>query len=371
MSQAANTEVRPERAAAIRPRRAPRRRWMKLHARLNAQQRSDFYLLLANFTADGIPLFEAMSEMDRQFNRFGDRARHVTGGALLAMRGEYGRSLRLGEAIAEYVPEAEAMLIDAGEQCGNIADGLRQAARIATTEARIRSVVREEMFYPAFLFLLIFLFLYLLSTQILPMLEEVSPRMFWPGYAQKLGLLADNVQALLTFVLGGLLGSLVFYHWSKTRWTGRLRTLMDHHVFPWTVYSRTAGAIFITAVAAMMRVGIPFSTVIERQIPLAGPWMRGHLQGVRSRLRRGVNNGAALAGDLFEPRLRWQIELYGRMTDFTDGLERLAQRSVEESIAATRSVFAVLRTVAMFIVAGSVIWTYASFLAVTMAARGG
>ncbi len=43
-----------------------------LQLRWTTARRADFYELLAGFTADGLPIFEALTEIHRQYQRFGE-----------------------------------------------------------------------------------------------------------------------------------------------------------------------------------------------------------------------------------------------------------------------------------------------------------
>jgi len=100
--------------------------------RLNSQRRSDFYELLGNFVADGLPLYDALSAIDEQYRKTKEPMAFLSTLALLRMRGgQGGKAYTFGQAIHGYVPVVEAMAISSGEEAGSPAEGLHRAAQIA------------------------------------------------------------------------------------------------------------------------------------------------------------------------------------------------------------------------------------------------
>ena len=57
------------------------------------------------------------------------------------------------------------------------------------------------------------------------------------------------------------------------------------------------------------------------------------------------------------------------MTHFSEGLEKLASRTVAQTQAAIRRSFGILRVLLMVGIAAMIGWTYTAFLAITLAAR--
>lgn len=333
-------------------------------------QREGFYNLLANFVADGIPFYEAIEEIDKRWRELKDPRYLITDDILSGVRGKSGRALRLGQAMHAWITPVEAMAIDAGDQAGNLAEGLQMAARLANTAARIRGMIIKELIYPAFLIAIFFLFLFALSTSVIPLFAEVVPRSKWPTSPRMLGMLADWVPLIAGTLITVGIAFTTFYRATKKKWIGTSRDFLDAHIFPWSLSRRISGAMVMLTIAALLRAGIAFSAILDRLGAVSSDWERDHLDRMRNKMRRGVREGDAMAGELFDADVRWEIGIYGRLSDFPQALDKLSTRVIERVINNTQRVFAVIRLLVMILISGMIVWTYGSFLSITMAARG-
>ncbi|WP_027015214.1 type II secretion system F family protein [Comamonas composti] len=343
------------------------RLWQRL--RRTSEHRADFYELLGHFVTDGLPLFEALRDIDLQYQRTGQPMRHVTARVLRRLRGEAGRAYTFGAALEGEVPVVEALAVASGEEAGDLAQGLYRAAMVCRNNGQIAATMRQELAYPVFLALMFAALMMGIAFYVVPMLSSVLPLERWPTAARWMARLASATPWLLLTGATLVFGFLITFMLTRSHWTGPLRSRLDKWVFPWSLHRRITGALLMAAIATLIRIGIPFSRTLERLAHTSGPWEAQHLQRMRARLRRGEREGAALATDLFDDELRWQIELYGRMTHFSEGLEKLAARSVAQTQAAIRRAFAALRVLLMIGIAVLIAWIYGSFLTITMAAR--
>lgn len=328
-------------------------------------------MLLGNFISDGIPFFDAIQEMDEQFKKAKDARREITSTVIRRMRGgeKEKNFFTLGQALSGIVPSTEAMTIDAGEQAADLAGGLRRAAALSQNASRIRKTIRSELTYPIFLLALLLVLLFMVSTSVLPVLGEIAPREHWPIHARALGAVADKTVWIAGGILFLVLGIGGWFAASKGRWTGEMRNIFDRYVFPWNLNRRITGAMFMSSVSALLRMGMPLSQALDRLSEISSAWERKHFAAIKSRMRKGMREGEAIAGPLFDADIRWQIILYGRLTDFSGGLERMAERVTERVIDQTAKSFGFFRILMLIGVAGMIVWVYSSFLAVTMAAR--
>lgn len=341
--------------------------WLRL--RINSQRRGDFYELLGHFVADGLPLFEALTEIDQQYQRSGEPMQLISRAALIRMRGEHGRAYTFGHALDGYVPVVEAIAVSSGEDAGNPAEGLYRAAEVCRSNGKIVATIRQELAYPVFLFLVFSLLMIGISEHVIPMFEAVLPMAKWPAIAQNMARVAHATPWILTLITLLLVIVLGSYFLQRSKWTGPRRDWFDQHMLPWNLHRRVTGALLLAAMSTLIRIGIPFSQVLERLAAASGPWEALHLMRVRNRLRRGMREGEAMSTELFDVQMRWQISLYGRMTRFSDGLAKLAERLVEDTQKSIRRSFAVLRGVLMLLIAALIAWIYMAFLAITMAAK--
>lgn len=343
-------------------------RWHVLLS-FGASERKMFYDLCANFIADGVPVFEAVEEIGKRWEAQRNPKARIAHNLLAGFRGQGGTALRFGQAMQEWAPSMEAMAIDAGEQSGDIVNGLRMASRLTEVTARIRNTVIGEMMYPAFLLILFGAFLYMLSTAVMPVFADILPREKWPTGPRILGALADAAPWLYGGLLFFIVGMLAAFTWSKGPWVGNVRSFFDQWVPPWNIQRQVSGAIMMTCFAVLTKAGIPFSAVIAKLSVTASAWDLSHLNLMRGKMRRGMRDGDAMAGPLFDEDVRWEIGVYGRLTSFSAALESLSVRVVERVIKKIQAFAAALRMLIMFAIAGMIVWVYGTFYTITMAVK--
>lgn len=342
---------------------------LRLSLSWGATDRRMFYDLAANFIADGVPVYEAIQEIGKRWEAQHNPKAEITNSLLAGLRGQGGTALRFGQAMQKWAPSMEAMAIDAGEQSGDIANGLRMASRLTEVTARIRNTVVGEMMYPVFLLLLFGAFLYMVSTAVVPVFGEILPRDRWPSGPRLLGALADAAPWLYGGVFLSIVTVMTLFFFSKGPWTGEVRSFFDRWVPPWSIHRQISGAILMTCFAALTKAGIPFSAIIAKLAVTASAWDLSHLDMMRSKMRRGVRDGDAMAGPLFDEDVRWEIGVYGRLTGFAAALESLSGRVVERVIKRIKFFAGVLRNLIMFSIAGMIVWVYGSFFTITMAVK--
>lgn len=348
--------------------------WKALYRRhwvWRTSRRRDFYGMAAGFIGDGKPVFDTLQVFEERWRKIKDPRAETIAEMMAEMRGKNkaNRALRFGEAASHWAPSIEAMAIDAGEQSGDIANGLRMAARLAETQNTIASTIKGELIYPGFLILMLVGLLYMLKTAVIPVFAEISPRHMWPASARLLGWIADN-SGLLTFgLVATLIGGGAIFSFTKGRWTGESRDLADRFLPPWSVYRQVAGAIVMTCFAAFIRAGVPFSAIISQMSRTASDWERAHFDLMKAKMRRGIPDAEALAGPLYDEQIRWEIAIYGGMSDFAKSLESLATRTTDAALANIKMAAGVARLLIMIAVAGMIVWVYGTFFTIVMSAR--
>ncbi|MBS1196293.1 MAG: hypothetical protein H6R18_78 [Proteobacteria bacterium] len=331
--------------------------------------RRSFYDLAANFISDGVPVYEALQEIGKRWEDQGNAKAAIANSLLAGLRGQGGTALRFGQAIQQWVPSMEAMAIDSGEQAGDIANGLRMASRLTEVAARIRSTVIGEMMYPTFLLILFGAFLYMISTAVIPVFDEILPRDRWPQGPRILGTLADLAPWLYGAGFLFIVVVMAAFSFSKGPWTGEARSFFDHWMPPWSIHRQISGAILMTCFAALTKAGIPFSAIIAKLAVTASAWDLSHLDLMRSKMRRGMRDGDAMAGPLFDEDVRWEIGVYGRLTGFAVALESLSERVVDRVINRIKVFAGLLRNFIMLTIAVMIVWVYGSFFAITTAVK--
>lgn len=332
-------------------------------------RRREFYTMASGFISDGKPVFDTLQVFEERWRTVRDSRAETIAQMMADMRGRNGKALRMGQAVGKWAPSTEAMAIDAGEQSGDIAEGLRMAARLADTQARVQTTLIGEMIYPGFLLLMFVALLFMLKTVVIPVFVEIAPRAKWPPSAYYMGLLAENAGLLTGLLIGSIVGIGIAFKMTRGRWVGETREFFDQWIPPWSIGRRITSAVMMSCFASFIKAGVPFSSILSQLSVTASDWEKQHLGRMRSQMRKGVRDGDAMAGSLFDEDIRWEIGVYGGMTNFGTALGSLSERVTTSVIARIQQFTAILRTLIMILVAGMIIWVYGSFFAITMAAK--
>lgn len=342
---------------------------LRLAIAFGPKARSEFYDLLSNFISDGIDTYNAIARIHRQYVIAKRSTAQITDHVMRSMAGQSGRALSPGQALSRFIPAMEAMTIDAGADAGSPHEGFVMAKRLCDNQQEARAVVLGEILYPIFLLAMFFGVLIMVGHLMLPRIESVLPREKWTSDAQVLGWIGDHSIPIVIGIAVAVSALVVAYFSTRENWTGRTRQFFDEHVFPWNVTCSINSAMLLSAVAVMLRSSVPFGAILDKLSRTSGPWVTYHFAAMRARLRRGLREGDSLAGELFDKDTRWQIQMYGEVHNFGEGIDKLSVRVAKRVLARVKAQFAVIRFALLVAVAFMVVWVYWTFLALTMSIR--
>lgn len=337
---------------------------------ISSAKREEFYLLLASFVKDGIPVKEALESMDVELKECKDARSLLTSSILLELRGGGQKaSFTVGQALSGLVPTMEAITIDAGESGGDLASGFERAAELSRNNSKIKSTVKSALTYPAILFVMIGFALWMMKTQFIPAMRGMAPVEIWPASAQRLAVVSDNTEFIFGGIVLAIASILVTFVFTKSAWIGSQRDFFDKHIFPWSISRSISAASILASIASLMRMGVPLNDALDRMERAASLWESSHFMRIRARMKLGQREGEAISEDLFDRDERWKIILYGNLVDFSSAMEKMSKSIMERVIANVEITFGIIRNIMLFAVGGLVLWMYGSFMSVTMAAR--
>lgn len=344
---------------------------------ISPDEREKWYRTLATLLREGHPVFDVLDEMGSEFARIRHPLSPVVSEAMARMRGG-GTDVRaeaqdrrtFGKVLLGLVPDNEAMLIDAGESSGRLADGCQRAAEYMQSMKRLRSEVTDPLKEPLFLFALLIGVLVFFSLQVLPAFSQMAPRATWPAYSQWYGRLADlaipiAIASVATLVvLGG------WFSWAAANWTNTMRTTADKGLWPFTLLTQMNSASMLTSLAGFVAAGVPFGQAVDRLSGSANAYMRTIYGQLTMELRSGRSPYDAITALHIVPKgQHWLIRLYGRSTDFSGAMERLAKETIDVAIGRTKTAFGVLNLVLKILVAGFILWSLGSMFGVVDTVR--
>jgi type II secretory pathway component PulF len=286
-------------------------------------QRGDVYEMLENnLTETGSRKVSTMHEI---FTAWSTREASRNNSIYLVHRTiatRLAQGYTFSAAIAPFIPPDEALILEAGEAAGKLAEALRSAQLQKKAGGEISSMVAAAMAEPAMSVISIGLTGWVCGSWLWPeMLRVVDPK-FWPGWALPLVefemALAQNWQVVGFFFLIAFV-----YWWSIPRWTGRVRQVFDK-VPPWSIYRDHQAAAFLGVLGGLLQSGMELDQAMGRIEKKSPPWLRWHIRKIRARLAVvGANPLTSLDTGLLSPRILDLIEDAARNRSFDASLTHM------------------------------------------------
>lgn len=342
--------------------------WYQL--RLTAAVRTDFYAALASMTgaAGRIPLGQALQEAQVEF----ERQRHVlhplVQEILHRMKGggkKNIKSLKLGDVLIGLVPPNEAMMIKAGEERGDPAMGLVQAAKHVRNEAELMSIVRSGLALVMLYTLAMIGIYFFFSFQIIPQMEQAAPRHLWPQTAKQFAFVADHIVFFSIGLLLILVGLYFCFEYLKNNLTGRTRNFLDSHVWPFTTIRLLNSSAVLSSLSGFINAGVPFQQAIDSISQNSNRYLSHKFSVIRKSIKQGKSDYVSLLSCQLLPKERaWMVSLYGRTSDFGHSLEHISDDFIKYSVSRTKTITSFVSYAGLVAVAASISWVAISLYAI-------
>lgn len=311
----------------------------------DADARLAFYRRLYNFLKNGVPVRQALEEIDGIYRQFSpaDKKREI----LKYMIRDMERGVKISDAIARWVPSEEAILLEAGDASTSFDSILEHILEMSGSTRAMRRAVRSAMVKPAVIFVLALVVVTGYSVYVLPLILDAMPEVADTPTGQKLvaftnGVVAGIVPgALLLFALVQL------YVWAKDNVTGPIRYVLDRNVF--AIHRTVQGTVFMVAVAGFLRAGIPLRDSLER-IGMAGSrYLRWHTNRMARRLEEGKLVGSALNTGFLLPEVAINVAVFAeqRSDDFVSALQAVAEEALEDAVRRAEKIAGVMNGLAV------------------------
>lgn len=334
----------------------PNRTWARLS--MTAAVRMRLYRQIATMLANGLPLLRILDDLYLRASSQGRKPAEPLAIALF----EWKRSVQNGGSLAEgmhdWVPTAERLLVQAGEQSGRLEASLVAVVEVVQATRKVRAAVIGGAAYPVLVLVFVLGYVYLFGTRVIPEFGRLGDPAAWHGAARGLHLMSSWVQhwMLHSVLLLGLLAAAVFY--SMPRWRGDVRLLADR-LPPYSIYRMLTGSGFLLAFSALLSAGITVEKSLYRLCESAGPWLRERLEGALLGVKSGLNCGEALrhAGYGFpSPEIVDDLCIYSEYRGFPEVLKTLADEWMEEGVARISAQMKVVNGVAITLLTGVIAW---------------
>ncbi len=324
----------------------------------NAKMRLAAYRKLSRFLGNGIQLGTALDIMWQHASDDGKKKNAAAAVAFDAWRRNIRNGLSFGRAIAGWVPDQDRIVIQSGEEAGNLKIALDNAIFIFEGSKKIKSAIIGGLAYPGFIVLIAIGFMVMFGIQVIPAFEGVLPRERWTGVGAQMAGLSDFVQFYLAYVMAGVFTLIAVVVGSMPRWTGRYRAIADRFP-PYSLFRLNAGAGFMLAVAAMIKAGVAIPQIMRILANGSSPWFAERM----NKTLLHINNGHNLGEALYRTGLGFpdmdsvkDLRAYASLEGFDETLQKLGEEWMEDSVEKIKAQANVMKNVALLIMGGVFGW---------------
>lgn len=266
---------------------------------------------------------------------------------------------RFSQAISEWVPSSELMLIEAGERGGSLDKGLAQAANMSLQASRTKSAIVSGIALPGFLFSLIITLLIIFQWQMAPIFKQLLPDLNkWPSSARSLDSLSSFFLHNIVFIVIFIIGLSILITKTLGKWTRYPRNIFDK-IPPWSIYRGYQASSFLIALSSLLKAGVPTYDALEIIQNNSSPWMKLHIEKMMASMSLGTANpGRALNTGLLDDETAGDIEDYSDLGGFPETIQIIGNRTVENSVKLINDRMAVVKNILLVLVTVSIIWIY-------------
>jgi len=241
------------------------------------------------------------------------------------------RGVSFSHSISPFIPNEEALIIEAGDASGTLLEALSSAKKQCNSDKEINGIVAAAMAEPMMTLLSILATSFFCGSYLWPQLLAVIKESFWPWWCLPL---IHFEMAVVEYWQISLIAVIfiVGYYWSIPRWTGYTRQWVDH-LPPWSLYRDRQAIACIGILAGLLSSGMELSAALDRVASKSTPWMSWQMRKIKSRmLSSGENTLRAFDSGLFSREFVDLIEDASRNRSFDLTLQYLGSEALPKVV---------------------------------------
>lgn len=318
----------------------------------NAKKRIRVWRRLQSMLKNGVPILEAIDEMCR---RAMEKSKKNPDAIMLSeWRAEIRKGKRFSEAIVDWAPKSEYMILSASDKSGRLASGFDSAIDVTTAGGNIRSAIIGGLAYPVVLLLMALAVMWLFGTNIVPKFNQiVGDESKWTGLAKLVVDLSHFTQDYMIFVLIGVISFIALVVWSLPRWDGPLRIKIDA-IPPYSIYRMVSGSAWLISLSALIKSGVRLETALKELSGNSGKWMKNRIAAALGGLRAGDNLGVSLSKSGYnfpDKEIIDDLIVYSRLSGFDEALSIMGKEWIDEGVSRIKAQMSLLFGISILFVA--------------------
>lgn|GEM_PF-3656830 len=312
----------------------------------SAKERGAIYNTMEMLLEAKTPVPSVINLLIKQYERRGGILNKIRIARLLSVRERLGGSgEEIEKAFSIISPDEEAAIIGAAAASKNPALGIATAKEIATGAVETGATFIRALGYPIGLFFAIGGFATFLATIIAPLLRDIAPESGLNG----LGGILVNLDSILAIVgplfFFSVLLTTVWISWSFKNFTRPSRVQLDK-IFPWSIYRRIQGALFLITFAGFLKADIKTPDALMRLAETKNRWLASRIKAAIVFNRgKGTNLGQSFSAanqgfpdaDMID-----FLTLVSEAEGFEDNAYILAKRWLDQTLEKLKALAALL-----------------------------
>lgn len=264
---------------------------------------------------------------------------------VLHLKAGDAEGLPLSRAIAPWVPQEEAALIQSGETTGDLGGALNDAVEGIQNKGAMLGAILAGTVYPVMLFVGSYFMLRIMATKVVPRFESQLDPALWEGAAGMLYVVATGFNRFgLAVAIGAVIASILAVV-SLPIYRGPGRVFLDRYVPPWNLYKMVQGTTFLRNVALQTRAGIKLYDSVGTMAKAASPWLRERLEAAQYGLQQGQNLGEALYRAEYQFPDKKSVQILRALASrdgFDETIYRFAKRWQQDTLKRVKAASGVL-----------------------------
>lgn len=336
--------------------------WYKFQ--FNLTMRIALYEKISSFLINNVAIHTVVQELRNEYQSYNknDIRAYILNDIENKMRIQ---GLRFSAALAFWVPNTEAMVIQTGEATGAMVESFRNAIKSTKATATIMSTVRSQLQYPVILILMVLAMMWGFSTRIVPQLSSMLSVDKWPESSKHLYSFSMFINDYWQVIALGLVLILVGILSTMNSLTGSPRQLLNF-VPPYSIYKSLQSSMFLITTAAMLQTGKPIFEAIDMIRLASDGYVRWELDKIVSRQTAGGSYGESFnVNGFLERESAIDVSIYSKMSALDSALETIGTNAINASVVRITTICGTVRTFAILAIGVYIGWAYQSFYTLT------
>ena len=260
---------------------------------------------------------------------------------------QLNNGMRFSEAIKNYVPAAEAMLISANEKSGKISDGFKMALELAKQKKEFTKIIITALTLQIILFVLSILILSYFCISIIPVLANSIPIAKMSSRSLAVVSMSSNFYVWMPIFLLICFTVALATIWALPNYKSGLRKFLDQ-IPPFSIYRILVGVSFLNTLSALTKAKLKQNDALLEMKRFAQPYLVYRI----NKYLIAINNGKSLGQALISTKLDFpdeyvikELAMYAESGNIDDAMQEVIYSLNEDGLELVNKQAGVLKTI--------------------------